>query len=283
MKIIKKLFYLLSILLGITGLVFIGVAVMQFSIMAVSNGMSFFISEDMLYTASGTLGIGIACIIIAFLYKKRFLPRKEKFQIGKAVLYASLAVCICKILYTSLSSIVLSWLFPITIQEAGTEVEETIWIQILFGILLTPIVEEWLFRKEMYSFLRDQFSKIASVTICSVIFASVHGYELQGWLSCLLAGFLFNYLYDKTGVVWYSVFAHMLCNLEVLVCEQVEKFKLSLGDTPLSYELNGYHMYHSIIIFIAGVLCFVIIKNLKKKSVQGGSAPKSNKYTQNIS
>ena len=43
-------------------------------------------------------------------------------------------------------------------------------------------------------------NKIKAI-ICTVVFTVIHGYQIQGFISCLAAGLVFTLIYDKTGKI----------------------------------------------------------------------------------
>lgn len=152
---------------------------------------------------------------------KLIVQKKEPFQAGKALWFAFLTVCICKVLYSGISSWLLSVLMPLE-ETAAAGTEEPVWLQLCMGVILAPVTEELLFRKDLYSLFMQKCGRMAAMLLTTTAFAAVHGYGLQGFLSCMLAGFIFAYLYDRTGCIWYSIPAHALCNLESLIYNLLE-------------------------------------------------------------
>jgi membrane protease YdiL (CAAX protease family) len=78
--------------------------------------------------------------------------------------------------------------------------------------LLAPILEELLFRKWMFSYMKAQnFSPFLILLFTSVLFYLWHGeperWELLGW------GVLFGWIYMKGKHLAYPIAAHMIVNI----------------------------------------------------------------------
>lgn len=269
---LKQSFFFVGALLLFAALIVLGTLVVQLGIGIISTLLSIPLKEDFLYSASGSLGVALAGILLCVLiYKKKnwsFVEKKEKFSIGRAVAFAVLSMCLLKIIYSFLFITLFGNMVPSVIEEGI--VEET-WLQrILFSIILAPIAEEVLFRKGFYSLLRVRYSMVAAIGINAIIFALIHGYQIQGFCSCLLAGVLFSLVYEKTGNVWYSIGAHMLCNLETMVGSFLEGKGVTLFGSPLVYSVGNSDTYHIAVVAAAVVLSIVLVKIIKRgnQSVQ---------------
>lgn len=134
-------------------------------------------------------------------------------------------------------------------------------ITVVFAIVIAPIAEEILFRKCLYGAFKKELGMPAAMILNILLFAALHGYGIQGFLSCGLAAFVFAYLYGRGGNIWYSIGAHMLCNLEAFLSGYMEK--IEVFGKPLCYEVNGYNTYH-IGIFLTAVAVIVIYTAMKK-------------------
>lgn len=256
MKQIKKGLYLLGMVVGLVLMVFLFTAIVQLGMVAVSGKFGFAIAEDMLYHISGNGGIGLTALAVAMYVKRKkychCVEQAEAFHIGKAVFCMLLAVCVCRFLLESMLTMLFSQLLPLA--DVSTSGSST-YIDILFTILVAPIVEELLFRMGIYSMLRRKFGRISSVVICALAFALIHGYQLQGFLSCLVAGLVFTLIYDKTGNIGYSIAAHMACNLSSTITNALEHGGVTWFGLPVQYEVNGYNMYHVGLIIVAVMFC----------------------------
>ena len=155
--------------------------------------------------------------------------------------------------------------FPVVEQAQGSV--SNVYVDLISAIIVAPMIEELLFRMGIYTLLRRKFSRVSAITICAFGFALMHGYQLQGFLSCLVAGFVFTLIYDKTGNLWYSIGAHMLCNLFAHIMNELEYAGVTWFGVPLQYEVNGYNTYHPVIIIAAMAFCGACLVRLHRHRV----------------
>ena len=133
----------------------------------------------------------------------------------------------------------------------GNAPEESMWQMILFGVILSPVLEELLFRKDIFSLLKMRFSRSWTVWLSSLLFAAVHGYSVEGFVSCLVAGGLFAILMARTGKLLPCILAHVLCNLESLY------YNTAKSGNALIVNLNE-HTTYNVYIFAAGLLVMAL-------------------------
>ncbi len=261
MKMVKKMLYLLGVIVGIVVLVLVGTAIVQIGMVVVSEKMGAAIGEDVLYQVSGSCGIALAALLCAgYVKKKKYtecVGTAEKFSMTQAIYYAVLSACTCKVVLNSVVTLFCAHTIPMTAQMLGN-VGST-YIDLLFGLVAAPIFEELLFRMGIYSLFRRKLRRESAILISALGFALVHGYQLQGFLSCLAAGIVFALIYNKCGNLWYCIGAHMFCNLFAYGMNGLEKSGVSLGGVLLQYEVNGYNTYHPVIIVAAALFCIVCL------------------------
>jgi uncharacterized protein len=83
-------------------------------------------------------------------------------------------------------------------------------------VIFAPIFEELAFRGLLFAMLRRRFSFLPAALLSSTIFALAHGYSVLGFISVLWSGFLWAWIYDRTGSLIPGMVAHAANNL--LVC-----------------------------------------------------------------
>ncbi len=83
--------------------------------------------------------------------------------------------------------------------------------QILIVVILGPLVEEFVFRKQILDRLRVYGEKTA-LLVSAALFGLFHG-NLSQLFYAFLLGLLFGYIYLRTGKLRYSAALHMLINL----------------------------------------------------------------------
>jgi membrane protease YdiL (CAAX protease family) len=89
-------------------------------------------------------------------------------------------------------------------------------VSLLEYVVLAPVFEELAFRGLLYAALRRRLGFMSSALVSASLFAIAHGYGLIGCISVLWSGFLWAWVYEKTGSLVPGMIAHSLNNL--LVC-----------------------------------------------------------------
>ena len=133
----------------------------------------------------------------------------------------------------------------------------SIWATIIFAGILSPIIEEVLFRGVMLNKLRIYGDKIAIITT-ALLFGLFHENFSQFFFSFVL-GMIFAYVTLKTGTIKYSIGLHIMINMMGSV----------IGTQVLSSTIAT--MIFGIVVWvfvIAGLILF--IKDFKKTSLLPG-------------
>jgi membrane protease YdiL (CAAX protease family) len=89
-------------------------------------------------------------------------------------------------------------------------------VSILEYVIFAPIFEELAFRGLLFAMLRRRFEFLPAALISTSLFALAHGYSLIGFISVFWSGFLWAWIYERTGSLIPSMVAHAMNNL--LVC-----------------------------------------------------------------
>ncbi len=139
-----------------------------------------------------------------------------------------------------LGTAVTALLDAITGSGAGNAVEDfalsdSLWLKLLFMVVLAPIFEELLFRRAIIDRMRSYGEKLAIVT-GALMFGLFHGNFSQFFYAFAL-GLLFGWVYLRTGKLRWTVALHMLVNFlgGVLAPALLERAELGgLEDMDLS-------------------------------------------------
>lgn len=271
MKHIKNFLYIFAVFVVIGAVLCISTVIVQLGTEAIAKGIDISLKDELLFSISGGLGTAITGVICAFYVKKKnytdCIEVKEPFRIKKCVYYGALAFCVCGVLFYAITTFLFVYVFSMT-DEVHVVVEKSwadiILMDLFFPVLVAPIFEELLFRIGLYSLMRQRFGKMLSVLMCTLVFASMHGYSIQGFCSCLTGGLLFMLIYVSTGNIWYSIIAHMVCNLDATILNALEDKGVTFLGIPMQYEIGGFNMVHPVLIIIATLFCGIcIIKKVK--------------------
>ena len=141
-------------------------------------------------------------------------PEKVKMGVGKWLV----GLCICLLLMTAggyISSILVTAIDTITGSALTNPVDEmldqtSLWVDILFVVILAPILEELFFRKLLCDKLLALGEGVA-VVVAGIIFGLAHGNFFQ-MPYALLVGFALSFIYVKTGKLIYTIGYHMALN-----------------------------------------------------------------------
>ena len=87
----------------------------------------------------------------------------------------------------------------------------------LDSVIGAPVVEEIIFRGLLFGALVGKWGFWPAALGSSLVFASVHGYELEGTISVLTTGTFLCWLYARTGRLWAPMLAHGLLNAIVVL------------------------------------------------------------------
>ncbi|MEE1296336.1 MAG: CPBP family intramembrane glutamic endopeptidase [Bifidobacterium sp.] len=77
-------------------------------------------------------------------------------------------------------------------------------------VVIAPIVEEWLFRKQVISRLR-RYGERTAILVSALLFALFH-VNLYQFFYAFALGLMFGYVYTRTSALRYSVAMHMIVN-----------------------------------------------------------------------
>lgn len=278
MKYMKNGLYIIAVL-AVMGLVLgISTGIVMLGMEAIETGIGIALEEDLLYSISGSLGIAITGAVFAVYVKKKnysnWMEVREPFRIKNCGYYCGIAWSLCSVLLYAVTAILLAGIFSMTNEtlvaapEGGTTF---LLVNILFTVLIGPITEELLFRMGFYSLLRHRFGPKFSAFLCTLLFAAMHGAGIQGFCMCFAAGLVFLLIYTRTGNIWYSIAAHMACNLDATITNALEDMGVAFWGFPIQYEINGFNMVHPVLIIIAAVFLGVCIIK-KRKSIPRGNA-----------
>lgn len=252
------------VVIAILTLTFTGITQTCMEYIADHNG--YVLAESTLYGVSGTLGAGVAAILVWVVihYDKRlcfYRANKPKGKVWTTV-FIVFTVVTCRVVFPGIWTYVSSITGAMVSETVGNP-DEPLWQMIVFGVILAPWLEELLFRKDIFSLLLRRFSMPWSIGLSAFLFAVIHGYSAEGFISCLLAGALFAILMAMTGRLIPCIIAHTLCNVEALVYNILEN-----SGSPLIVNIGGHTAYDGYIFALSCVVMFLsgayLLKNTRK-------------------
>lgn len=174
-----------------------------------------------------------ALATIPFLILMRSNDRKKEKAMGlvpnnRAPLSKYVYVAVISIVFSlALNNIVLlSDLaeYSIAYQEAAEALyAPSLIVQILCLGIVTPIMEEYIFRGLIFKRLRNRLP-VARAIISSALFFGIYHGNLVQMIYGTLSGILLAYLYEKYGSLKAPILAHMLMNTVACILTEADVF-----------------------------------------------------------
>lgn len=130
---------------------------------------------------------------------------------------------------------------------------------VLEVIIVGPIAEEIVFRFGGIETLKRGLPAPVVIGLITALFAVMHLYNIQGFISILTISLVWTVVYYYTGNIIYSIISHILYN----ALQLVEWEKIVLFGTPVGYSKNGFVMCSipwfilELLILAAAIVCFI--------------------------
>ncbi len=184
----------------------------------------------------------IYLLTIAALYGWKLLFPNTGLVRGKSRLY--LAIPILLLLLVPLSFIEEQLNLPDNLNETLKPLMDN-WLGVLCVAIIGPITEELVFRRAILgSLLENKMKPIAAILFSAILFALIH-FNLAQMPAAIIIGFVFGWLYVRTGSIVPSIVCHIINNsLCVVLAKSVP------GDTTLSLLLGN-----TLIAAIVSIVC----------------------------
>ena len=126
--------------------------------------------------------------------------------------------------------------------------------KVLFMVILAPLIEEYIFRKQLIDRMHIYGGKLAVIT-SALMFGLFHGNLAQMFYAFPL-GLVFGYVYLKTGKLRYSIGLHMLINCIGSVVAPMFLEKLAVLDTM---EVMDMAALEPILPWLVGFGAYVVL------------------------
>ena len=164
------------------------------------------------YVGSGVPLYLIAMPIAVMLMGKSTVIETRKFDMKPGLFFKLLLMCLPMMWAGSVFGSMLSMVLPngeATDRVADLAMQTNIW-NVVFLVIVGPIFEEWLFRKQLIDHTRKYGEKTA-ILLSGLAFGLFHMNLFQFFYAFLL-GLMFGYVYTRTSKLRYSTAMHMIIN-----------------------------------------------------------------------
>lgn len=164
------------------------------------------------YVGSGVPLYLIAMPIAVMLMGKSTVIETRKFDMKPGLFFKLLLMCLPMMWVGSVFGSMLSMVLSngeATDRVADLAMQTNIW-NVVFLVIVGPIFEEWLFRKQLIDRTRKYGEKTA-ILLSGLAFGLFHMNLFQFFYAFLL-GVMFGYIYMRTSKLRYSTAMHMIIN-----------------------------------------------------------------------
>lgn len=164
------------------------------------------------YVGSGVPLYLIAMPIAVMLMGKSTVIETRKFDMKPGLFFKLLLMCLPMMWAGSVFGSMLSMVLSngeATDRVADLAMQTNIW-NVVFLVIVGPIFEEWLFRKQLIDHTRKYGEKTV-ILLSGLAFGLFHMNLFQFFYAFLL-GLMFGYVYTRTSKLRYSTAMHMIIN-----------------------------------------------------------------------
>lgn len=164
------------------------------------------------YVGSGVPLYLIAMPIAVMLMGKSTVIETRKFDMKPGLFFKLLLMCLPMMWAGSVFGSMLSMVLSngeATDRVADLAMQTNIW-NVVFLVIVGPVFEEWLFRKQLIDHTRKYGEKTA-ILLSGLAFGLFHMNLFQFFYTFLL-GLMFGYVYTRTSKLRYSTAMHMIIN-----------------------------------------------------------------------
>lgn len=151
---------------------------------------------------------------------------------------------------------------------AGTETaiyDSSLWIQILAGGIMGPIVEEYLFRGLIY----NRILRFAKPMMAGLISAALFGIFHWNWIQlpyAFLLGLALAFVYEKYKNIFAPILLHIVANMfSIIVTAATKNTSAEAVELPVNQQLMVYIPMFIVTAVIAIVLGILIDRNVEAK------------------
>ena len=152
---------------------------------------------------------------LLFIHRAPATPR-EKHNLKAAQIIVAAIICVFMMYTGNLIGVLVASLLQTTLGLSSENplltyvADDALWLRILVMVILAPIIEEYIFRKQLIDRMNVYGERLAVVT-SALMFGLFHG-NLSQLFYAFALGLVFGYVYLKTGRLRYSIGLHMLIN-----------------------------------------------------------------------
>lgn len=163
-------------------------------------------------------------------------PQEFSLQVPK--FYILFAVFVILFLFLFADQILSTWILnhvsdPGMAQRTAAletaDLEQNLWLYIVYALLVAPVAEEFLFRIALYPYLKKVMSWIPAMFLTAISFGAIHMTTVH-LVTATLFGVLLVLIMERTGCIWITIVGHIFYNMAVLLVDSEQIARLSAKD-----------------------------------------------------
>ena len=125
-------------------------------------------------------------------------------------------------------------------------VKNPIWLQLIILVIITPVMEEILFRSIVYERIKAYYDPVIAAYLSGIIYGIYHMNLVQGIYGFFMGIFL-AYVYEKYGGLTAALAGHVMAGLIIVI----------LKNSPVSMYMEN-HLLPAILMILSGFVIFGI-------------------------
>lgn len=216
-----------------------------------------FACADQISLLSGLL---LLILLIAFFLLRYKNPLRESGLRATHGRFVFTAIAITPLLYAAIAYLMNflpeAWLN--TYIEASSVYNQSSVLMIVGTVIVTPIVEEMVFRGLILSRLRRALPGWLSVVITALLFSACH-IQITWMLYAFVLGLFFGFISLRSNSIWPSLCAHLLFN-------GIGQLAVYLPGTPTAVSLFYLGLLGAGAVMCVAVFLFRLICPLKRRN-----------------
>lgn len=235
----------------------VSVIVMSLCTMIIGGDQSHFVSCQLITT------VVTIPFMLPFYRQDRALAGKESIHnwFTKDILYHAVAAAVIAACISIALNNIISMTPLVTLsagyQEANANFYgSTLVLELISSAIMTPILEELVFRGIIFGRLKTMIPKIPAIIVSALIFAAVH-FNVVQFIYAFLLGLVLAILMEEAGHVYPAVVGHMAANTIAVLRTETNILSKTMDKSVSAWIV-------SVVLLGIGVLLFIIY--LKKSA-----------------
>ena len=133
----------------------------------------------------------------------------------------------------------------------------TLVLELISSALMTPILEELVFRGILFTRLKSMLPKIPAIVVSALIFAAVH-FNIVQFIYAFLLGIVLAILMDQADHVYPAIIGHITANL-------IAVLRTETGILNRTMDKSAFAWVISVVLLVVGVGALIVLVKKNKQ------------------